>query len=182
MQFAKSSAILIRLKLHSVLLKLSSEIYGLVGVADSVEFHRVDTERQEGRKVATQLPKRAGWWKPFPVEYKRGTPKLHRADEIQLCAQVFCLEEMLCVEIELGALFYGLSRRRMNVQFNNELRQLTVRMIEGARALLLSGITPPPIYTKGCEACSLKELCFVNVSSARAWINGEICRLTKGDL
>lgn len=31
----------------------------------------------------------------LPVEYKRGKPKTHRADEVQLCAQGMCLEEML---------------------------------------------------------------------------------------
>lgn len=161
-------------------LKLSSEKYGLVGVADLVEFHRVGNELCEGKKVATLLPKRSGWWKPFPVEYKRGTPKSHRADEIQLCAQVLCLEEMLRVEIESGSLFYGTCRRRTDVQFDDELRQLTSKTIEGARSLLISGITPPAVRTKACEACSLKEFCFDGAPSARAWLADQIGRLMEG--
>ena len=158
-------------------LKLSSEKYGLVGIADSVEFHRVGYEFYEGKKVATLLPKRSGWWKPFPVEYKRGIPKSHRADEIQLCAQVLCFEEMLCVEIESGALFYGTCRRRMDVRFDDELRRLTVKTIEGARSLLFSGMTPPAVRTKACEACSLKELCFDGAPSARAWLAEQVDQL-----
>ena len=45
--------------------------------------------------------------RPFPVEYKRGKPKAHRADEVQLCAQALCLEEMIGVPVPEGALFYG---------------------------------------------------------------------------
>src|SRR5882724_4292817 len=67
-------------------ISLWSERLGLSGVADVVEFRGPD-----GR--------------PFPVEYKRGRPKPHRADEVQLCAQGLCLEEMLGVVIPEGALF-----------------------------------------------------------------------------
>ena len=158
-------------------LKLSSEKYGLVGIADLVEFHRVGHEFCEGKKIATLLPKRSGWWKPFPVEYKRGLPKSHRADEIQLCAQVFCLEEMLCVEIESGALFYGVCRRRTDVRFDDELRQLTAKTIEGARSLLHSGITPKAVRTKACEACSLKDLCLESGLSVREWLAREVDRV-----
>ena len=55
---------------------------------------------------------------PFPVEYKRGKPKPHRADEVQLCAQAICLEEMFGVAVPEGALFYGETRRRMPVAFD----------------------------------------------------------------
>lgn len=158
-------------------LRLSSGKYGLVGIADLVEFHRVGYEFLDGKKVATSLPKRSGWWKPFPIEYKRGAPKSHRADEIQLCAQAFCLEEMLCVEIGSGALFYGACRRRADVRFDNELRRLTEKTIEGARSLLVSGATPPPVITNGCDACSLKELCIERSQSARNWIEKEVVKI-----
>jgi len=64
---------------------------GLIGKADVVEFHR----RPDGS------------WCPFPVEYKRGKPKVDDCDKVQLCAQAICLEEMLSVAIPEGALFYG---------------------------------------------------------------------------
>jgi hypothetical protein len=60
-----------------------------------------------GAAGAVQLPDRSGWWRPFPVEYKRGRPKADSCDEVQLCAQAMCLEETLGVVIGSGALFYG---------------------------------------------------------------------------
>src|SRR4051794_15637883 len=79
-------------------LSIRSLKLGVTGKADSVEFH-------QGRDPGEPA-------RPFPVEYKRGKPKAHRADEVQLCAQGICLEEMFGVEVAEGALFYGTTRRR----------------------------------------------------------------------
>ncbi|WP_329743293.1 CRISPR-associated protein Cas4 [Dyella sp. A6] len=116
---------------------------GITGVADVVEFHRgVDAEQA------------------FPVEYKRGRPKSHRADEVQLCAQALCLESMLGQSVMTGALFYGQTRRRKDVAFNNELRALTRQIITATREMILSGRTPLAHYEpKRCDACSLIDLC-----------------------
>lgn len=96
----------------------------------------------------------------YPVEYKRGRPKGRRADQVQLCAQALCLEEMLDRAVPEGALFYGRSRRRRVVAFDSDLRTLTERVATDVRALLGSGRTPPPEYDAGkCEACSLRDLC-----------------------
>ena len=114
---------------------------GMHGVADVVELH--------GRPPH-----------PRPVEYKRGRPKSHRADEVQLCAQALCLEEMFACEIPEGALFYGQNRRRKMVAFDTDLRALTQQAILDARAVLGSGRLPPPEYVpRRCDACSLKDLC-----------------------
>ena len=79
-------------------LPIASRRHGLAGVADLVEFHAdADGER------------------PFPVEYKRGKPKLHRADEVQLCAQGLCLEEMTGHSVPEGALYYAQTKRRVVV-------------------------------------------------------------------
>ena len=162
-------------------LRLISLRLGVMGVADMVEFHRVEQAQDtEGVSVAARLPKRDGWWRPFPVEYKRGKPKAHRADEVQLCAQAICLEEMLGVAIPAGALFYGELRRRADVVFNDELRTLTESVARYAHELISSGVTPPPVRTKGCEACSLKELCLENKQSAKAWIDGKINEIAGG--
>ena len=95
-------------------LRLVSRRLGITGVADIVEFHRVmeqnDRAIDDAERTAVRLPRRDGWWRPFPVEYKRGKPKPHRADEVQLCAQAICLEEMLSLKVEKGALFYGETR------------------------------------------------------------------------
>jgi CRISPR-associated exonuclease Cas4 len=115
----------------------------VAGVADLVEF-RVG----EGGEIA------------FPVEYKRGKPKLHRADEVQLCAQALCLEEMMGRPVPEGALFYGETKRRLVVPFDEELRRLTEETARAFGALLAEGRTPPPVWCASrCRACSLMELC-----------------------
>ena len=96
---------------------------------------------------------------PFPVEYKRGRPKPHRADEVQLCAQAICLEEMCGVPVPEGALFYGAARRRTGVMFDATLRSLTARVAADAKAMLAANRTPPPVNTPGCKACSLRDAC-----------------------
>lgn len=116
---------------------------GITGKADMVEFHAGGTGEFA-----------------FPIEYKRGRPKAHRADEVQLCAQALCLETMLGKRVDAGALFYGQTRRRKDVAFDRDLRDLTLRTIEEARAMLSSGITPSARYEpKRCDACSLLDLC-----------------------
>src|SRR5690606_18584979 len=95
-----------------------------------------------------------------PVEYKRGRPKVHRADEVQLCAQALCLEAMLGKRVEAGALFYGQTRRRQDVVFDDSLRDLTLRTIAGTRAMLASDQTPSALYdARRCDQCSLIDLC-----------------------
>ena len=95
----------------------------------------------------------------YPVEYKRGEPKVHDADELQLCAQAMCLEEMLLCRIEEGSLFYGETRRRERVAFTEELRVRVKQMFEEMHQYFARGYTPSAKPNKGCNACSLKELC-----------------------
>jgi len=116
---------------------------GLIGKADVVEFHRSSEDK----------------WQPFPVEYKRGKPKPDDCDRVQLCAQAMCLEEMLGVEISCGALFYGKTRHRQDVLFNEALRRKAEETAQKARALIESGETPPPVYGKKCKSCSLVAEC-----------------------
>ena len=119
---------------------LRSFTLGVSGVADVIEVH--DRVRL------------------YPVEYKRGRPKAHRADEVQLCAQALCLEEMLRTSIPAGALFYGRNRRRKEIWFDSALRTLTQRVAADVRRMLAAGVTPPPEYeARKCNACSLKEGC-----------------------
>jgi len=126
----------------------------LVGKADIVEFHRLADE-EEG----VELPGATGRWRPFPVEYKRGRPKSHEADRVQLCAQAFCLEEMLGVPVPAGALFYGKTRRREEVTFDAELRGLTESAASRAHELLRSCTTPTAVLAPKCRSCSLREIC-----------------------
>ncbi|MDE0660705.1 MAG: CRISPR-associated protein Cas4 [Gammaproteobacteria bacterium] len=97
---------------------------------------------------------------PYPVEYKRGRPKTHRADEVQLCAQAICLEEMLEVAIPEGALYYGKNRRRRVVTFDMVLRHLTVEIVGRTHVLLGSRCTPPAVFDpRKCGSCSLQDIC-----------------------
>ncbi|WP_299316105.1 CRISPR-associated protein Cas4 [uncultured Halomonas sp.] len=143
-------------------LPLASEVLGLTGVADVVEFD----ESRHPHVVR-------------PIEYKRGRPKAHRADEVQLCAQALCLEEMLDVSIEQGALYYGKTRRRKTVAFDEELRALTLRVITETRALFDSNHTPSATYEpKRCDHCSLIDACQPQVMgkqrSAGRWLARQI--------
>lgn len=95
-----------------------------------------------------------------PVEYKRGKPKAHRADEVQLCAQALCLEEMFGVAVPEGMLFYGAVRRRHPVAIDTELRALTTQVAQAARDMVRAARTPPPVWAaKLCGACSMADLC-----------------------
>ena len=121
-------------------LALRSLALGVSGKADAVEFRGDPTS-------------------PYPVEYKRGKSKAHRADEVQLCAQAICLEEMFGVPVPEGAVFYGTTRRRVNVVFDETLRALTWRVASEARANIVALRTPPPVHGPACRHCSLQELC-----------------------
>lgn len=149
-------------------LRLVSRRLGVAGVADMVEFRRID----EAGATGVPLPGLSGRWAPFPVEYKRGKPKAHRADEVQLCAQAMCLEEMLGVGIPAGALFYGETRRRLDVPFDAALRALTERTAADVRQLFAADIVPPAEHGKWCESCSLADDCRPRSQgrSARAWL------------
>jgi CRISPR-associated exonuclease Cas4 len=95
-----------------------------------------------------------------PVEYKRGKPKAHRADEVQLCAQGMCLEEMLGTPIAGGCLYYGEKRRRTDVVFDDELRELVRKTVEEIRRCFACGVTPTAEYDeRRCDNCSLMDLC-----------------------
>ena len=123
-------------------LRLRSLRLGLSGQADVVEFHA-----GEGAEV------------PFPVEYKRGRPKPDRSDEVQLCAQALCLEEMLGTSISRGAIFYGQPRRRHEVVFDQNLRGETEALAAAMHRLFDAGLTPVAPYQPKCDNCSLYNWC-----------------------
>lgn len=134
-------------------LRIRSLHHGLIGRADVVEFHR------DSGSGAITLAGIADRWRPVPVEYKRGRVKRGPIDEIQICAQALCLEEMLEAVIEGGFLFYGKTRRRHPVTFTPDLRRLTTECIEKIRLATSRGITPTAGYQKKCDRCSMYERC-----------------------
>lgn len=132
-------------------LRLRSLRLGLTGVADLVEL-RPDPG-------GVPVPGLRGTWRLTPVEYKRGRPKPDRCDEIQLCAQAVCLEEMLGATIPDGAIFYGQPRRRSEVPLDAALRAELVQAVARVHQLIVSGRTPPAVFAPKCRACSLLDLC-----------------------
>lgn len=122
-------------------LSLYSERLGLIGKADVVEFHPDGT--------------------PYPVEYKSGPrkPGKSRHDDVQLCAQAMCLEEMLGRDVPCGAVYHYASRRRREVDFDGELRELAEETVLAVRRLLVASTVPPPVADARCPNCSLLDAC-----------------------
>jgi CRISPR-associated exonuclease Cas4 len=147
-------------------LRIRSLELGIAGIADLVEFHRAG----EG----IPLTGVQGTWVVFPVEYKRGKPKTDRCDEVQLCAQALCLEEMLSATIPAGALYYGAQRKRQEVLFDEELRKVTGTMAARLRRLIDSNKTPPALYGKKCDNCSLYDRCMPGVGAGKKKVSDYI--------
>ncbi|MGE4284980.1 MAG: CRISPR-associated protein Cas4 [Phycisphaerae bacterium] len=145
-------------------LRLACAEHGITGQADVVEFHLdCDSDPQ----YTLELSGYRGRWRPLPVEYKHGKPKKDSCDEVQLCAQALCLEEMLKVSISEGAFFYGQPRRRFTVALNDKLREKTINLIQTVRNACEDGITPKAKYCRKCDKCSLIEQCMPEVTGVK---------------
>jgi len=139
-------------------LRVASPTLRLGGVCDVVEFHRSPS--------GVSLAGREGLWLPYPVEYKKGSDQTKESDEVQLCGQALCLEEMLCCQIPEGSLFYGETRRRTRVAFDGTLRQRTIDLLHELLGYMDRGYTPGAKLHKGCNACSLRDICLPKLSRA----------------
>lgn len=137
-----------------------SPTLGVSGQCDVLEYRRGE--------AGIPIRGKEGLWQPFPVEYKRGSPREDTGDALQLCGQAMCLEEMLCCAIPEGALYYGEIRRRVPVAFTEELREEVRQMLAQMHELYHRGHTPKVKPTKSCNACSLKELCLPKLMKSRS--------------
>lgn len=137
---------------------------GLIGKADVVEFHK---------------PVGCGKPIPFPVEYKRGKPKSDDSDKVQLCAQALCLEEMLGVSIKQGALFYGKTRHRFDVEFDEVLRNITKDAAARLHEFISAGKTPLPNLSPKCDSCSLVDICLPKVVGCNSSVEQYLEKETK---
>lgn len=139
-------------------LRVASHELGMSGQCDVVEFHQMED--------GITLFGYEGKWNPVPIEYKHGSPKENNADELQLCAQAVCLEEMFQTAIPEGFLYYGENRRRSHVKFTESLcgqvKKISIEMHE----LFQKGYTPKARYSKQCKACSLENLCIPKLQKA----------------
>jgi len=131
---------------------LRSDRLRVVGQADTVEYHAAPTS------ALAEIP--------FPVEYKRGRARHQLADQVQLCAQAMCLEEMHRVTVEKGALFYDASHRRVAVEFTPELRARTEAAARRLHELVRRGEVPVATFAPKCRSCSLEPLCMPQVSAS----------------
>lgn len=125
---------------------LRNNRFRLVGIADLVEF------RPE----------------PYPVEYKRGRRRRWDNDDVQLCAQALCLEEMFGTSVPRGAIFHVRSKRRRAVEFDAALRRTTEEAIARLHALIQAQEVPPPVLHPKCKACSLHAICMPELLTAQA--------------
>ena len=141
-------------------MQVFSPTLGISGQCDVVEFQRDPS--------GIPLQGHEDLWKPFPVEYKRGSPNDRGADELQLCAQAMCLEEMLCTDIPVGALYYGETRHRQRIEFSKALRDEVCSCIKAMHDLYHRGYTPKVKPSKACNACSLKDACLPRLMNIRS--------------
>jgi CRISPR-associated exonuclease Cas4 len=100
----------------------------------------------------------------YPVEHKIGSRKAKAADDVQLCAQALCLEEMFGCRIEVGDVYYVATRRRRSVLFTRELREHVEQLTLAVRELLDRRIIPPPVADNRCDRCSLIETCMPTIT------------------
>jgi CRISPR-associated exonuclease Cas4 len=141
-------------------LPLWSKRLRLVGRADVVEF-----------RGAT----------PFPIEYKRGPRRQWGHDDLQLCAQALCLEEMTGQTVERGAIYYHGSRRRKEVVFDEQLRQQVADAVRAIRQMMASDILPPAVNDARCRHCSLKDSCLPEVVGEMSRLRGMQSALFRDD-
>ena len=145
---------------------VASYTLGLSGICDVVEF----VPSPQG----VQLPHHSRKYLPVPIEYKHGKQKRDACDEVQLCAQAICLEEMLSIDIPQGLFFYGETRHRVEVNFTNELRNIVKHMSREMHQYFERGYTPQVKPSKACRSCSLKDICLPTLQKKTTPASGYI--------
>ena len=151
---------------------VSSRELGISGECDVVEFHKCE----DGIKLYGHR----GLYSVYPIEYKKGKPKLTEEDKLQLAAQVLCLEEMFSTQIPEGAIFYGETRRREPVEITKELREEAWDVFREMHGYYSRRYTPRVKYSKSCNACSLKEICLPKLGKTGS-VKSYIQRMLEGE-
>src|SRR5947209_849188 len=128
---------------------LSSEKLGITGVLDVLE----ETSGAQ-----------------YPVETKHGSaprddagrPSYWDNDAVQVCAQGMLLEEHLGKPVPHGVLYYVGTRERVQVAFDEVLRDKVLQAIEQCRRLSAQDVPPEPLPNElrhRCNGCSLAPVC-----------------------
>lgn len=140
-------------------LEVNSSTLGIYGICDIVEFHKDEK--------GVSLLNLEGTWMPIPVEYKRGKPKMHDADRLQLCAQAICLESMFHVTIEQAYLYYDEIKHREGILLDVELRKKVREVTESMHAMHRRKITPHVKTGEFCYACSIYNQCMPQLNGVK---------------
>ena len=133
---------------------IASKKLGLYGLTDIVELYPSNTKEN-----SISHPKYPGYWKPYPVEYKHGKPKRNEIDEVQLAAQIMCLEEQYGITIPYGAFFYGETKKREEIEISEHLRNIVIHCANAMHEIFKTGVLPPIDKGKYCNKCSLVNIC-----------------------
>jgi CRISPR-associated protein Cas1 len=132
-------------------LRLESESLGLIGVVDIVEGG------PDGAEI---------------IDYKKGSARrdaegdrvAKEPDAMQVAAHALLLREH-GVNAVRGAIYYAADKRRVPVDFSEELFTKVRKAIEDARAVAASGKCPPPLKNDArCLYCSAYPICLPNES------------------
>ncbi len=138
---------------------IASKELGLYGITDAVELISSDSSQD-----AITNNKYKGFWKPFPVEYKRGRPKHNETDKVQLTAQAMCLEEMYGIHIPYGALYYNEIKHRETIAISDAIRHTTILCAQQMHKIFKSGMIPAAHKAPHCRNCSLKDICMPEIN------------------
>lgn len=149
---------------------VASRELGLYGILDAIELHP-----SLSFENSIQHPKYPGWWNPVVVEYKHGKPKKDEIDEVQLAAQIMCLEEIYAIHISYGIFFYGELRHRVVVNINDRLRDIVKQCARDMHEIFGKTTVPKVDYGKYCDNCSLKDICLpkmrLNCTTVNTYLN-----------
>ncbi len=135
---------------------LVSKTLGLYGVADLMEIVEKDDDNTKSYHL---------------VEYKRGKPKVDDRDQVQLCAQAICIEEMREVKLHYGYFFYDMVKHRQKVEFTELLRAQVKELSDAMHYYFRNGITPVLKKSSKCRNCSLFDICMPKLEKLKGKAN-----------
>ena len=134
---------------------VTSEQYGIHGICDSVKLKKTD--------LGVTFPNYSGYYKIIPIEYKHGCIRDELSYSLQLCGQCLCLEEMYATHIQYGYIYYTSSNRKKKINFDEELREKTIEIIDAIRKVKESGKIISPVYSSKCRECAQRDYCMPEI-------------------
>lgn len=139
---------------------IKSQNMKINGICDVVEFIQ--------NKNGVEIVGEEGKYIPVPIEYKRGKPKTHDSDLLQLAAQAMCLEEMLVSEVPVGYIYYNEIRQRIEVPITTNLKNKVSEIVKEMHDFYARKFTPKVKKGKHCRMCSLEDICLPTLMHKRS--------------